>query len=1092
MQDQFKTPGNNRYLADRFFDTSCQQNLVEILQFVAQTQPDITAFCFLDKNGRDKKYISYLQLNDKAQQIAKNLAAITQIGDRAILIYPSGIEFIAAFLGCLYAGVIAIPVYPPTNQVSKDKLKNIIANAKPSIILSSSDFPAINFANLERVNTDTLPLITVPLQSVELDLSNLAFLQYTSGSTGTPKGVMVSHGNLINNLRQIAHAFDPGPEHLRQDNINVSWLPPYHDMGLIGSLLAPLCCGLSSVIMSPFSFLMNPVNWLQAITDFAANISGGPTFAYDYCVKKITAEQKAKLDLSSWEVAYCGAEPLFIEVFERFYQAFKSCGFNRKAFLPSYGLAEATLCVSIAKRNHDLTVNSFSIEELQANRIEQVATSNSGSARNLMSSGIPVQTVKIVDPESLEPKKADTIGEVWVASPSVAQGYWDNPDQTRETFQVHLINGDNETNYLRTGDLGFIHENELYITGRIKDLIIIHGYNHYPQDIEQSIEKSHPLIRGCAAISIPVENEEKLAIICEVDRNTSQSDFDEIQHVISQAVAQEHQLMVYTIAFIPALKLPRTTSGKIQRYKCRTDLLNNSLPMLHQWIGKTFYGPVETIETKPNLIPENIQTWLVNKIAERTKTKAEEIGLEVPFTEFGIDSIAAVEIASELSQWLSVELSPLLLWEQPSIRSLANYLSTTDLQQIKQTAVFDLNSFYMNETFLNKLALIPQINKIITKQKHRELVIDNAPILDFSSCCYLGFDYHPEILAAIPQAVETWGTHASRTRAVASPQPFATIEKALAELMHVHDTVLFPNVAMINFGVLPLLAGKDGVIIADNEAHVTIHEGCELAKARGTVYEKFPHNNLAALEKILQRHAGKRIIIAADGVYSMAVTYFDVPRYVELAKKYNAILYIDDAHGFGIIGENPSKEHPYGFRGNGIVNYFGLAKEENARIVYVASLSKAFSSYAAFITCENEEMKALLQRSSTYVFSGPVPIPTLAAAQSAILVNEKYGDLIRQKVYKLTKKLLDGIKELGLEVFNTNYFPVVFVIIGNIDKTIQATQIAWEHGLLITPGIFPAVPIHQGGLRFSVTALNTEAQINQVLVGLKAIKDKLF
>ncbi len=387
---------------------------------------------------------------------------------------------------------------------------------------------------------------------------------------------------------------------------------------------------------------------------------------------------------------------------------------------------------------------------------------------------------------------------------------------------------------------------------------------------------------------------------------------------------------------------------------------------------------------------------------------------------------------------------------------------------------------------------IPQIHRTVTQQVNRRLQIDGRQIIDFASLNYLGFDYHPEIIKAIPEMIDAWGVHPSWTRAVASPAPYCELEEKLACLVGAPSTFVLPNVSMINAGVLPLLAGPDGVIIADYAAHHTVHEACELARAKGTTYIKFGHNNLEDLENQLRQNQHKpRIIVALDGVYSMTAEYVNLPAYSELAKKYNAVLFVDDAHGFGVIGESPTQERPYGNKGSGIVKYYGMDYEKD-RIIYVAGLSKAYSSYAAFITCFNEEMRLVLQTSSPYIFSGPVPTATLASSLAGLRVNEKEGEAIRDRLYRLTKKFVTEARALGFEVDNNTYFPIVFVVIGKLEDTIKASQIAWEHGLIFTPGVFPAAPANRGGLRFSVTAVNTETEIDSAIRALEEIRKTIL
>jgi len=354
----------------------------------------------------------------------------------------------------------------------------------------------------------------------------------------------------------------------------------------------------------------------------------------------------------------------------------------------------------------------------------------------------------------------------------------------------------------------------------------------------------------------------------------------------------------------------------------------------------------------------------------------------------------------------------------------------------------------------------------------------------------MGLDYHPEVMEAIPGLVEKWGVHPSWTRLVASPAPYFELEERLAEFVKAPSTLVFPCIAMLNFGKLPILAGFEGVILCDSSAHHTVQEACQLAKAKGVTCAHFKYNDLDDLERLLKRYRHKSpAIIAVDGVYSMTAKYVDLPGYSRVAKKYGAFLFVDDAHGFGIIGENPTKDAPYGHKGNGIANYFGMDYVED-HIIYITGMSKAFSSFASFIVCLNNEMKEKLRLASTYVFSGPVPVASLASSIAGLDVNEKEGDKLRFRLYKLSARLASGVRSLGFEVDNHGSFPIVYVVTGAPEPTVQALNIAWERGLIVSPGIFPAVPLNHGGLRFSVTALNTESEIDQTLGILEEIREK--
>jgi 7-keto-8-aminopelargonate synthetase-like enzyme len=362
---------------------------------------------------------------------------------------------------------------------------------------------------------------------------------------------------------------------------------------------------------------------------------------------------------------------------------------------------------------------------------------------------------------------------------------------------------------------------------------------------------------------------------------------------------------------------------------------------------------------------------------------------------------------------------------------------------------------------------------------------------DFASCNYLGFDLEPEIMSEIGPAVARWGAHPSWTRAVASPALYGELEHELAQMVGVPDTLVFPSISLLHLGVLPVLADSDGVILTDASAHHSIAEACMRAQADGTEWVEFRHSNLADLESKLAKYDRTRTkIIATDGVYSMGSPNPPLPEYARLAGKYNATVYVDDAHGFGVVGAAPDEDLPYGYGGVGIVRHMGLDYERD-RIIYVAGLSKAFSSYAAFVTCWDEKMKMMLQTSGPYVFSGPTAVACLATALAGLRLNQLDGDVRRRHIHRLTRRLVREAVSIGFEVDNDSEFPIVGVVIGGWQEMVAACRILWDHDILITPATFPAVPATRNLVRFSITSANTEEEMDQAIQALGAVWEAL-
>ncbi|NET58427.1 MAG: fatty acyl-AMP ligase [Symploca sp. SIO2E6] len=568
-------------------------SLLAILSHRAQEQPDQQAFIFLKNEETESISLTYRELDKQAKAIAARLQSWQ--GERALLLYPSELEFITAFFGCLYAGVIAVPGYLPRRNQKLSRLLSIVNDAQAKIALTTASMLA-DLAQrweeetelstqLEWVATDTIAVNLKEFVPQSVTPESLAFLQYTSGSTGTPKGVMVTHGNIIHNQQSIQQAFG----HTEQ-SIFVSWLPLFHDMGLIGHVLQPIYVGCPSVLMPPVAFLQKPVRWLKAISKYRATTSGGPNFAYDLCIKKVKPEQLANIDLSSWALAYSGAEPVRAVTLEQFSKKFAQCGFNYRNFYPCYGMAETTLFTAGGERNQSPVIRGVLTGELEQNSVVESEISSDESRSFVSVGGSHLgTTVMIVNPESLTSCKQGQVGEIWVSGGSVAIGYWRKPQKTQETFHAYLADT-GAGPFLRTGDLGFLLNGELFITGRIKDVIIIRGQNHYPQDIELTVEKSHPALRPhCgAAFTVECKGSERLVIVQEVERSYLRKlDVKEVATSICQAVTAEHGLQVYAMVLVKTGSIPKTSSGKIRRQACRSEFINGSLNVVEDWSQNT-------------------------------------------------------------------------------------------------------------------------------------------------------------------------------------------------------------------------------------------------------------------------------------------------------------------------------------------------------------------------------------------------------------------------------------------------------------------------------------------------------------------------
>ncbi|MET0395204.1 MAG: AMP-binding protein, partial [Longimicrobiaceae bacterium] len=654
-------------------------SLVELLRLRADADPDRVAYTFLLNGEVEEGHVTYGELDLRARAVAARLQALGARGERALLLYPPGLEYIAALFGCFYAGVTAVPAYPPRPNRADPRLRSIVADCRPALALATREL----LGEAERLCAQTpelgglrwLATEDVPAEEAagwtdpEAQGDTLAFLQYTSGSTAAPKGVMVSHGNLLHNFAVIEGFCGYTPE-----TRSVIWLPPYHDMGLIGGILQPLFTGYWAALFSPVAFIQRPARWLEAISRYRATSSGGPNFAYDLCVHAMRPEERAGLDLSRWEIAFNGAEPVRAETLRAFSDAFAPSGFRARAFFACYGLAEATLMVTGSQPAEPPVVRAVDPEALGEGTVLEAEPEGRyrlvGSGRSA-----PSQRVIIVDPATLRECAPERVGEVWVRGASVASGYWERPEATAETFGAFMAET-GEGPFLRTGDLGFLDGGELFITGRLKDLIVIRGRNHYPQDIEQTANRSHAGLRAGsgAAFSVDEGGEERLVVVQEVSRQAAAGmDVEEVGEAIRRAVAMEHGVQVHAVAVVRPGGIPKTSSGKVQRRSCRARFLAGELPLVGVSVRED-RGSAEPRPAAAGITREAleaaaegerqllVEAFLVDRAARVLGVDPARVDREQPLVALGMDSLRAMELKGVLESGLgtTVPISALL------------------------------------------------------------------------------------------------------------------------------------------------------------------------------------------------------------------------------------------------------------------------------------------------------------------------------------------------------------------------------------------------------------------------------------------------
>jgi len=599
-----------------------------------------------DQTGQQPRFteqrLTHRDLKRRAKSLAAHLQNNCAVGDRAILLYPSGLDYIVAFFACLYAGVIAVPAFPPgARKRDWGRIDAIFSNAAPTAILTTSALqPDINKWQEDNCPSTHVPIMPTDLisdqysnewQKPALNGDSIAFLQYSSGSTGTPKGVMVTHANIQHNMQVIGDGFS-----ISAQEKACSWLPIYHDMGLIGSILKPFDAGMTMYLLSPMDVLQKPLRWLQAISDYQLTGSGGPNFIYQHCINRIKPEEKQQLDLSSWTLAYNGAEPVSRHTLNAFANAFASCGFNANALTPCYGMAETTLMVSSNPRdNHFDAIASETGSDISSGVSFGISFGISSGAVH------PELEVKIVNPDTRELCATAETGEIWVRGASVASGYWQLDDLTQEVFHANIqpsISSQSpqppqqtNTEYLRTGDLGYLHNGELHVTGRRKELIIIRGQNHYPQDIEATVANSCEALKGCVGAAFSVidnsagDGTEKLVITHEVNRTHMRNlDTEQLLAKVRKAMSAEHQLHIHALVIIKPASLLRTTSGKIRRVSMRDAYLADELKTVFAWHAPSTEQQQANTRANTRASAETVQdtlNWLRHYAEQRINSR---------------------------------------------------------------------------------------------------------------------------------------------------------------------------------------------------------------------------------------------------------------------------------------------------------------------------------------------------------------------------------------------------------------------------------------------------------------------------------------
>ncbi len=665
-------------------------SLVDLLEKKAERNPDFPLYTFIHRKIQENKSLTYRELAEQAKKIASVLHEVTHPGDRVLIIYPPGLDFIAAFFGCLYAGTIAVPSNPPATKEWADKFQHIIKNSGARVVLTTQELMLLikklndhdeDYEKIRFIITEDWINAMDTWRHPSLTENHIAFLQYTSGSTGKPKGVMISHDNLLHNLSIIEKASS-----ITEEDISVSWLPHFHDMGLIGGILQPAFSTIPVKLMSPLTFLQRPAIWLETMSYHRATATVAPNFAYDLCTSKVTEEEKSRLDLSSLQFVMSGAEPIRKRTIERFIQRFAGCGFSPEVFYPCYGLAESTLMVTGGSRKQGISSQWVDKKTLNQDKVLYCDETHP-DARSLINCGQSNEgsSLAIVNPETLQECPERVVGEIWVAGKSVAQGYWQLPQETKHYFNAHLAN--KEHSFLRTGDLGYLDQGSLYVTGRLKDLIIIRGRNYYPHDLEDTLHACHPYLREhcCAIFSVEEKDHELLVIIQEIKKNVQELNSEEIIRTLRSNLLQTHGIDADVVVLVGRNSVPKTTSGKTQRLLCKKKYLEDGLDIIciDKIAKDESMEPLKAIDAEASEI-----ALMLKPIFNRDLTGLDK---EKKLSELGLSSVKLGALHSVLSTCSDKEIPIEFLLRDPSLSEIMDlFAGKAERQKLLNPTPIDL------------------------------------------------------------------------------------------------------------------------------------------------------------------------------------------------------------------------------------------------------------------------------------------------------------------------------------------------------------------------------------------------------------------
>ena len=1077
--------------------TCALPTMCHLLQRRADELGDAVAFRFIDGNGAERQQLTYAALYTASRRLGAGLRARTAPGDRVAVLLPPGLGYVIAVFACLMARVVAVPSPPPRGRRDTGRVPRLLADADVRLALvaagdaarmqAAGSWPSkLSLLDPESGLLDASDDALLPESSwTDATADDLALLQYTSGSTREPRGVMLSHRQLMANAAGIASLNGH-----RSGETAVFWLPPYHDMGLMGGILQPVFAGAHTVLMAPATFLQRPLRWLQAMHDYRAVTTGAPDFAWRLCVERTTPAERSALDLSSLRVAFNGAEPIQHVTVQRFLDAFAVAQVSRTVFVPCYGLAEATLLVTGTQAGTPMRTL-----ELPARQGFPSLAGPPTSMPTLVGCGTPPPGVEVavVDGEQGLRLPDGHEGEIWVRGETVAAGYWGNSAESARMFGAQMAHdAPSARGWLRTGDLGVWCEGMLYVSGRDADRIVVDGRNVHPQDVEWAAAGAHPAIdpSGCVAIGVPsVDQGTRVMVLAEISRGSRARNGD-IEHAVRQAVSGELGLSVQVTCFETQV-LPRTTSGKRQRAMARSAWCAGALTprddgALPEFASFTDLGVTIPADEERARSPERVPTaelcgWAISWISEDTGQHPEQLDAAQPLTALGLDSAGVLRFQLAFETRFKCECPEVLYWESTSLYSLCEVMADGVVPSTVPPTVYSADEWSdlarwpeVTAAAARSNALRDSFFHLIEPQQDMCVVRDGRTLMHFAGYDYLGFSGDSRVRLASSAAIQQWGTSASASRLVSGERPVhRQLEAAIAELLNTDDAITFISGHATNVAVLSHLMGPGDVICCDERLH---NSGWLGALHSGARVLPFAHGDAAALDRILQKERTRyrRALIAIESVYSADGDVADLASFVAVKERHGALLFVDEAHGTGVLGAT----------GRGLAEATGIPSA--AVDIWMGTLSKALASCGGFIAGARPLVNYLRTTCPAFVFSVGMPPGTAAAALAAVqLLRQEPERVETLRARAMAFRMQAAAAGLPVETSGTTATsPIIPIITGGSAGALALAAALEREGVLAAPMLPPAVPAGASRVRFFVSAAHAEFQVSAAVAAL--------